>query len=52
MPGTVVSVESTVVNQTHTFTDVTVAAVEGSGRVAWEVTQCNRRAGTRGDEEL
>ena len=38
MPGTVVNVANAVVNQTHTFTDMTVAAVEGAGREGWEVT--------------
>lgn len=37
MPGTVVNVENPVVNQTHIFREVSVAAVEGARREGWKV---------------
>ena len=39
MPGTVINIENTVVNQTNTFTEANVAAVEGSRREWWEGRQ-------------
>ena len=36
MPDTVVNIENPVVNQTHIFREVSVAAVEGARREGWE----------------
>lgn len=50
MPGTVVNVENPVVNQTHIFREVSVAAVEGAWREGWKVKQHGRRAGAHGGD--
>lgn len=61
MPVIVVNIENSVVNQTHAFMEVSVAAVEGAMREGWKVQaawQVSRDpwrgpvAGTRGGEEL